>query len=128
LNHLKKTSEGRLICVFGCGGDRDKEKRPLMGRVAETYADAVIVTADNPRSEDPLGIFRDIISGMILSKSVVIPDRKEAIFAAVSMADRKDTVLLAGKGHENYEIKGKNKLAFDEREVVKEAVRLKRGN
>ena len=99
-----------------------------MGRVAETYADAVIVTADNPRCEEPLGIFRDIISGMLLSKSVVIPDRREAIFAAISMAERGDTVLLAGKGHEKYEIKGKNKLAFDEREVVKDGVRLKRGN
>ncbi len=127
LHHLRKTSKGRIICVFGCGGDRDKTKRPLMGRVAEMYADGVIVTEDNPRCEEPLGILRDIISGMVLSKAVVIPDRREAIFAAVSMADKGDTVLLAGKGHETYEIKGSKKLYFDEREVAKEAVRLKYG-
>ncbi len=127
LRYLRKTSRGRIICVFGCGGDRDRSKRPLMGRAAEMYSDAVIVTEDNPRCEEPLGIMRDIISEMVLSKAVVIPDRREAIFAAVSMADKLDTVLLAGKGHETYEIKGKNKLYFDEREVVKEAVRLKYG-
>ena len=99
-----------------------------MGRCAETYSDAVIVTSDNPRCEEPLAIFRDIISGMVLSKSVVIPDRREAIFAAISMAENGDVILLAGKGHETYEIKGQNKLSFDEREAVKEGIRLKRGN
>ncbi|MBE6587925.1 MAG: UDP-N-acetylmuramoyl-L-alanyl-D-glutamate--2,6-diaminopimelate ligase [Ruminococcaceae bacterium] len=128
LRHLKKGARGKLICVFGCGGDRDPKKRPEMGRIAEIYSDAVIVTSDNSRGESPLAIIRDIIGGMVLSCSVVIPDRREAIFAAVSMASEGDTVLLAGKGHESYEIRGERVLDFDEREIVKEAVRLKNGN
>ena len=127
LTHLRKTLKGRLICVFGCGGERDRQKRPLMGRVAERLSDAVIVTGDNPRCEEPLGIIRDIIGGMVLDNSVVIPDRREAIFCAVSVAGRGDTVLLAGKGHETYEIRGEKKLEFDEREVVREALRIKLG-
>lgn len=125
LLHLRKTGKGKLICVFGCGGDRDKSKRPEMGLIAERLSDGVVVTCDNPRTENPMDIIRDIIKGMTGENSVVIPDRREAIITAISMTQKGDTVLLAGKGHERYEIRGENKSFFDEREVVKEALRLK---
>ncbi len=128
LSELLRITEGRLICVFGCGGDRDKTKRPLMGKIAQRYCDAVIVTSDNPRGEDPFVIIRDITEGMADEGYVVIPNRKNAIIAAISMADKGDTVLLAGKGHETYEIVGKNVVSFDEREAVREALRLKTTN
>ena len=125
LLHLRKSARGRVICVFGCGGDRDKSKRPLMGLVAQRLADGVIVTSDNPRGEDPEDIIRDIVKGMSGDNAVVVRDRKKAIFRAVSMARAGDVVLLAGKGHEKYEIVGEKKTFFDEREVVKEALFLK---
>lgn len=127
LCQLRRSCPGRLICVFGCGGERDRQKRPLMGRAAEYLADAVIVTSDNPRGEESLSVIKDIVKGMTGKNSVVIPDRKEAVFAAVSMAQRGDTILLAGKGHEKYEIGPAGKRRFDERDVVKEALRLKYG-
>ena len=98
-----------------------------MGHIAETFCDGVIVTSDNPRGEDPLSIIKDITDGMKKDISVVIPKRKEGIYAAISMAERGDTVLLAGKGHETYEIGPSGFAPFDEREVVKEAVSLKFG-
>ncbi len=122
---LRKVCKGRLICVFGCGGDRDRQKRPVMGKIAETLCDGVIVTSDNSRKEDSLSIIRDIVGGMGGENSVVIPSRKEAVFAAVSMAGNGDIVLLAGKGHETYEIGKDGKTKFDEREIVKEALRTK---
>ncbi len=127
LCHLRRMTEGKLICVFGCGGERDRTKRPLMGRVAESFCDGVIVTSDNPRGEDPVSIIKDITEGMKKDCHVVIPKRKEGIYAAISMAGEGDTVLLAGKGHETYEIGPSGFSSFDEREVVREAVRLKFG-
>jgi len=128
LSHLRRVCRGRIICVFGCGGERDRSKRPVMGRIAEGLSDGVIVTSDNPRGEDPLEIIRDITDGMKSDRFVVIPDRRKAIIAAVSMAEEGDTVLLAGKGHETYELVGENVGRFDEREVLKEALRLKKTN
>lgn len=110
----------KLTVVFGCGGDRDFEKRPLMGKVAEDYADVIILTNDNPRSEDPLKIIRDIRSGISdHTKVKQIPDRREAIEAAIRSSGRNDIVLVAGKGHEEYqEIQGR-RTHFDDREVVR---------
>jgi UDP-N-acetylmuramoyl-L-alanyl-D-glutamate--2,6-diaminopimelate ligase len=96
------SAQGRLICVFGCGGNRDKGKRPLMGRAASKGADSVIVTSDNPRNEDPMSIIDDITPGMKTGYKVE-SDRARAIFEAVGMARADDVVLVAGKGHEDYQ-------------------------
>lgn len=127
LCHLRKLCSGDIICVFGCGGNRDRKKRPLMGKIAQSFADGVIVTGDNPRDEDPLRIIEDILSGMKGDNCVIIPERRNAIYAAVSMAKRGDCILLAGKGHEKYEIRGGEMREFDERDIVAEAVKLKYG-
>ena len=124
LSALKGISEGRILTVFGCGGDRDKTKRPLMGRSACRYSDHVIITSDNPRSEEPLGIIRDIESGVSgkFSNYEIEPDRREAIRKAVALARRGDVVLIAGKGHEDYQIIGDRKTHFDDREAAREAM------
>ena len=109
----------RVVLVFGCGGDRDRGKRPLMGAVASRYADDVIVTSDNSRSEDPETIIREILEGMDPQKPCrVIPDRKSAIREAVLTAKKGDLILLAGKGHEEYEITKEGRKPFFEREIV----------
>ncbi len=113
---------GRLICVFGCGGDRDRGKRPLMGRIASELADIVVVTSDNPRSEEPLAIIEDILQGAGLGVEVD-PDRRSAIGRALSLASRGDVVVVAGKGHEQGQEIGDLKLPFDDREVVREVLR-----
>lgn len=113
---------GRVVVVFGCGGDRDKTKRAIMGEIATRLADAVIITSDNPRSEDPLSIIDEILLGVSTDCAYqVIPNREEAIRFAVLSAQKKDLILLAGKGHEEYEITRTGKRAFDERKIVKEA-------
>jgi UDP-N-acetylmuramoyl-L-alanyl-D-glutamate--2,6-diaminopimelate ligase len=115
-------TDGRLLVVFGAGGDRDRGKRPLMGKVAEALADLVFVTSDNPRNEDEMAIIEDILSGMEHpEKHRVIPDRKKAIFAAVKEARPGDVLLVAGKGHETYQIVKGKKLPFDEVAILKEA-------
>lgn len=115
LREVASVRGGRLICVFGCGGNRDRSKRPMMGRIAAQLADQVILTSDNPRDEDPLLILDEIIAGMPLAP-VVEPDRAQAILSAVWGAKSNDVVLLAGKGHETYqEIQG-HRSAFDDRE------------
>jgi UDP-N-acetylmuramoylalanyl-D-glutamate--2,6-diaminopimelate ligase (EC 6.3.2.13) len=112
-----------VITVVGCGGDRDKTKRPVMGEVACEHSDKVIFTSDNPRSEDPLAILKDMETGLNTAarrKYISIADRKEAIKTAVSLAKPEDIILIAGKGHEKYqEIKGV-KYPFDDKQVVKE--------
>ena len=116
--------DSRLICVFGCGGDRDRGKRPQMGRVAAALADRVVVTSDNPRGEDPRRIIDDIVSGVRGAGGgmVIEPDRRAAILRAVQEARRGDIVLLAGKGHEAYqEIRGARR-PFSDAAVAKEAV------
>ncbi|HEU4632251.1 MAG TPA: UDP-N-acetylmuramoyl-L-alanyl-D-glutamate--2,6-diaminopimelate ligase [Gemmatimonadaceae bacterium] len=112
---------GRLLLVFGCGGDRDRGKRPEMGRIAAREADVVYVTSDNPRTEDPERILDDIIAGMDGAPCERIEDRRAAIAAAIAAADpRRDAVLLAGKGHETYQIRGTTRLPFDEAAIVRE--------
>jgi UDP-N-acetylmuramoyl-L-alanyl-D-glutamate--2,6-diaminopimelate ligase len=115
-------ADGRLICVFGCGGDRDREKRPLMGRVATELADLAIVTSDNPRSEDPGRIIAEVVAGAT-GEVVVEPDRRAAIELAVEAAEPGDVVLVAGKGHEQGQEIGEVVLPFDDREVAREALR-----
>jgi UDP-N-acetylmuramoyl-L-alanyl-D-glutamate--2,6-diaminopimelate ligase len=128
LKAVKELATGNVICVFGCGGDRDKTKRPIMGRIASELADRLIVTSDNPRTEDPDAILRDIEAG--LTEAGVSPDRYElepnrrlAIEKAVEMASPGDVVLIAGKGHETYQIIGAVTHDFDDRLVAKEAIR-----
>ncbi len=119
LEAVRPFTTGRLIVVFGCGGDRDRGKRPLMGAVAERLADHVIVTSDNPRTEDPERIIDDIVAGMKAGRHERIEDRRAAIARALAVADpAADVVLLAGKGHETYQIRGTTLLPFDEREIV----------
>ena len=121
-------SKGRVITVFGCGGDRDRTKRPLMGAAASELSDFVIVTSDNPRSEDPLLIMKEIVPGMKKKNYTLAPDREEAIMEAVSMAEEGDVVLVAGKGHEDYqEIKGVRR-PFSDREILKKAIKIIRGD
>lgn len=118
----KEFTKGKVITVFGCGGDRDKTKRPLMGEIAENLSDFCIVTSDNPRTELPTDIINDILCGMKKDNHKVIIDRKEAIFEAIKMIQKDDLVLIAGKGHENYQIIGNEKTHFDDKEVAKEAI------
>jgi len=126
LGILRGLKRGRLIVMFGCGGDRDRQKRPEMGAIASRLADLVIVTSDNSRSEDPDEIIKQIVKGIDRErKYTVIPDRREAIRYAVNAAGEGDIVLLAGKGHERYEIDKNGRHGFDEREFVRDAV-LKR--
>jgi UDP-N-acetylmuramoyl-L-alanyl-D-glutamate--2,6-diaminopimelate ligase len=122
---VRAVTPGRLITVFGCGGDRDPEKRPAMGAAAaEAGSDHVIITSDNPRSEDPVGIILQIEDGLAASGVAyeTVIDRREAIERAVSMADAGDTVLLAGKGHEDYQIFSDRTIHFDDREVAREVI------
>jgi len=124
LKTLRDISKDReLICLFGCGGDRDRSKRPEMAAVAQRLADRIFVTSDNCRTEDPNAIIEEIKTGFSkegLAKTICITDRKEAIKAAITMAPDSSTILIAGKGHETYQIIGTTKHHFDEREIVKE--------
>ena len=120
LKSLREQCSGRLLCVFGCGGDRDQGKRPEMGRIAETGADHVILTSDNPRSEKPEKIIEDILDGMTGSTSIEIqPDRALAIRAAITGSGKEDIVLIAGKGHETYQEIMATKLPFSDRQLVR---------
>ena len=119
---VRPFTTGALTVVFGCGGDRDRGKRPEMGRIAEAGADRVIVTSDNPRTEDPERILDDIEAGMIAGRHERIEDRRAAIAHAIAGAAPADVILLAGKGHETYQIRGTVKYPFDEREIVHEII------
>ncbi|MCQ8211697.1 UDP-N-acetylmuramoyl-L-alanyl-D-glutamate--2,6-diaminopimelate ligase [Cetobacterium somerae] len=116
-------NKGKIITVFGCGGDRDKTKRPVMAAVAEKYSDLVIVTSDNPRTEDPSIIIEDILKGFKTKNYILEIDRKEAIKKAVLKAEKDDIILIAGKGHETYQILGTTKIHFDDREIAIEATK-----
>ena len=122
LKEIREFYEGEIWCVFGCGGDRDKGKRPIMGKIAEDYSDHVIITDDNPRNEEPQRIMDDILEGTTKSENIkTISDRREAIkFTLAEMAKRKglNIMLLAGKGHENYQIVGSKRNKFDDRETL----------
>jgi len=114
---------GRLLTVFGCGGDRDRSKRPLMGEVASQWSDFLFVTSDNPRTEDPDQIIKEILTGVSGVDIVALRDRREAIWSACRLAKPGDTILIAGKGHETYQIFGTEVHPFDDREVAREALR-----
>ena len=124
LTSFNNCEKNRLTVLFGCGGDRDKTKRPIMGEIAIRYADNVIVTSDNPRTENPTEIINDILGGMHGSRVQykVIENRIEAIKYAISTAQSGDIIILAGKGHETYQIIGKDKIHLDEREIVLQAL------
>jgi UDP-N-acetylmuramoyl-L-alanyl-D-glutamate--2,6-diaminopimelate ligase len=124
LRAARQLADGRVLCVFGCGGDRDRGKRPEMGRIASELADVAIVTSDNPRSEDPEAIIAEIVAGM--TGPLVEPDRRAAIEQAVGAADEGDVVVIAGKGHEQgQEFAGGVKLPFDDVTVAREALRAR---
>jgi UDP-N-acetylmuramoyl-L-alanyl-D-glutamate--2,6-diaminopimelate ligase len=139
LQNLSAFRKERIITVFGCGGDRDRGKRPLMGEAATAYSDLTIVTSDNPRTEDPLEIIREIETGIRVPKFsdiaelerhprrrgyLVLPDRREAIAAAIGLSGTADIILIAGKGHEDYQIVGSRKVPFDDRRIAREKLRL----
>lgn len=125
LQTARDLTRGRVITVFGCGGDRDKTKRAPMGRIAGEFSDLVFVTSDNPRTEDPMKIIAEIESGLAgtEAKYAAISDRREAIFKAIASAQSADVVIIAGKGHEAYQIVGNDKFHFDDREVALDAIR-----
>ena len=119
----RKLTRGRVIVVFGAGGDRDKLKRPIMGEVATKYADYVVITSDNPRTEDPEKIIDMIIEGVCRDNWIRIVDRRKAIFHAIENAKAGDIVLIAGKGHEDYQIIGDKIIHFDDVEVARDAIK-----
>ena len=121
----RELNPARLIVVFGCGGNRDKGKRPRMGAVVNQHADFSIVTSDNPRKEDPLAIIEDIKPGMTRGNYEVIVDRKEAIFKAIAMAEPRDIILIAGKGHETYQEFADHTAPFDDVAVARQALEAK---
>jgi len=125
LNSLQQHFNNDVWCVFGCGGDRDKEKRPLMGRVAQSLANHIVVTSDNPRTESPEKIIGDIVAGMDSNSIIVKQDRREAIEYALANADANDIVLIAGKGHETYQLIGDQRIDFNDARIAKEILENK---
>lgn len=123
LRTAREFTTGRLLTVFGCGGDRDKSKRPLMGEVAAKWSDFVVVTSDNPRTENPDQIIREILAGVTGVEYLTLRDRQEAIKTVCSLAQAGDTILIAGKGHETEQIVGTMVIPFDDREVARKALR-----
>ena len=120
LKSARELASGRIICIFGCGGDRDQGKRPLMGKVASELADYVLLTTDNPRSENSQEITKDIIEGITTGNYEVILDRKEAIRTAINRSSEEDIILLVGKGHENYQVCGELKIPWDDKKIATE--------
>lgn len=118
LENLRELTKGRLICVFGCGGDRDKTKRPIMGKIGTELSDIAIITSDNPRSEEPEAILKDIVAGVSTDNYKLIENRKEAIKEAMNIAKQDDVIVIAGKGHETYQVLKDKTIHFDEREIV----------
>lgn len=117
---IKQYCNGKLWCIFGCGGDRDQKKRALMGAIVERYADYVVVTNDNPRTEDPQDIIDDIMHGITYVKTIkIIQDRYDAISSVMQCASSEDIVLISGKGHEDYQVIGENSIYYSDRDVVK---------
>jgi len=135
LDTARPLARGRLITVFGCGGDRDRTKRPLMGAVAGRLSDLILITSDNPRSEDPQRIIDEVLRGITADtrrdsgqRVITIPDRGEAINKAIELARAGDLVLIAGKGHEKYQVIGSQVLPFDDVTVAREALSRRRSN
>ncbi|MEB3263248.1 MAG: UDP-N-acetylmuramoyl-L-alanyl-D-glutamate--2,6-diaminopimelate ligase, partial [Synechococcus sp.] len=126
LRAARPFTRGRLICVFGCGGDRDRSKRPQMGEIAARLADRVVVTSDNPRTEDPQRILDDVVAGIPSGAAPQVEvDRARAIAETIATAAADDLVLIAGKGHEDYQILGTTKIHFDDREEAEKALRAR---
>ncbi len=122
IQSVKLLTQDRVLTLFGCGGDRDHDKRPKMGKIASELSDYIFVTSDNPRTETPERIIEDILAGVKTDDKKVIVDRREAIFEAVNFMREGDVLLVAGKGHERYQILGTEKIHFDDKEVVREAL------
>ena len=122
LQAARKLAPARLLCVFGCGGDRDTGKRPQMGQIATSLSDFTVITSDNPRSEDPDAIIDQIGTGAVGDSYIIQPDRRRAIFMAVERCQRGDILVIAGKGHETYQIVGDQTVPFDDGEVAREAI------
>jgi UDP-N-acetylmuramoyl-L-alanyl-D-glutamate--2,6-diaminopimelate ligase len=122
LQTIKQFVEGKIFCVVGCGGDRDKTKRPLMAKIATEFSDEPIFTSDNPRSEDPRMILRDMEAGVTGEHYHSIENREKAILFAVENAKKGDVILIAGKGHETYQIIGDETFDFDDKEVAFKAI------
>lgn len=118
LENLRELTKGRLICIFGCGGDRDKTKRPIMGKIGTELSDIAIITSDNPRSEEPKAILEDIVAGVEKDNYILIENRKEAIKEAMNIAKQDDVIVIAGKGHETYQVLKDKTIHFDEKEIV----------
>jgi len=127
LRTARAVTRGRIIAVFGCGGDRDRTKRPIMGRIGAERADIVVLTSDNPRTEDPAAILDEVETGVlpVIGEKPYekLVDRRTAIFHAVQTARAGDTVVILGKGHENYQILKDGTIHFDDRETAREAIR-----
>lgn len=124
LETLAQIKRNKIITVFGCGGDRDAAKRPLMAKAAEDNSDLIFLTSDNPRTEDPYQILNDVQKGFVNPEKVFVEvDRRSAIAQAIANMNEGDIVLVAGKGHEDYQIIGHEKKHFDDREVVQELLR-----
>ena len=122
LKTAKAFTKGKLIAIFGCGGDRDKVKRPQMGKIGIDIADLAVITSDNPRSEEPMEIIEDIKAGLDKDNYMIIENRHDAIRKAIEIAQKDDVIVIAGKGHETYQILKDKTIHFDEREVVKEII------
>jgi UDP-N-acetylmuramoyl-L-alanyl-D-glutamate--2,6-diaminopimelate ligase len=123
ISTLRQITRNKIIVVFGCGGDRDRTKRPAMGKTVTELSDYAVITSDNPRSEDPQAIIEDIARGISKDNYCIVPDRTAAIRAALSRGSDGDVVLIAGKGHETYQIIKDTVLHFDDREVVRECLK-----
>ena len=123
LNTVREFTKEKIICVFGCGGDRDKTKRAEMGNIGTELSDYAIITSDNPRSETPMEIIEDILKGVKTNNYVVVENRKEAIKKAMNLAGKGDVVLIAGKGHEDYQELKNGRIHFDEREIIAEILK-----
>lgn len=128
LKTTKQLSQNNIYCIVGCGGDRDRSKRPLMAAVAVNYASRAIFTSDNPRSESPLQIFKDMEAGVQNRQYDIVEDRRAAIFKAIEQAKSGDVVLIAGKGHETYQVIGEKVLEFDDRKIALEAIQAKQSS
>lgn len=123
LKTAREFTKGRLISVFGCGGDRDRTKRPIMGRIGSDISDIAIVTSDNPRTEEPMKIIDDIVEGIKKENYLIVENRRDAIKKAMEIAQKGDVIVVAGKGHEDYQILKDKVIHFDEREVIGEIIK-----
>ncbi|WP_035290076.1 UDP-N-acetylmuramoyl-L-alanyl-D-glutamate--2,6-diaminopimelate ligase [Clostridium sp. KNHs214] len=123
LETAREFTKGRLISVFGCGGDRDKTKRPIMGKIGSELSNVAIITSDNPRTEEPDKIIEDVVAGIVKDNYMVITDRREGIKKAMEIAKKGDVIVVAGKGHEDYQVLKDGTIHFDEREVIAEIVK-----